>query len=141
MAIGRYLLHVLAAFLVYSVLYSLVTMVIFGDLYRANAEMMRGPSDPLALYAMAGYVLQTAFVVALFNMAVASSDIVKGAKFGLLMGGYLAATDMATYFGLKLSVAPLPVSIILHLAVGAIVGMVLAKLNGLGTGKAEQAPA
>ena len=67
-------------------------------------------------------------MVALFNMAVASNDIKAGARFGLLIGGYLAATDTAMYTGLKLDISPLPYSIAIHLLASAVVGMVLAKL-------------
>lgn len=50
MAIGRYLLHVVIAYIAYAVLYILGTMVLFADLYMSNADMMRGPDDPLMMY-------------------------------------------------------------------------------------------
>lgn len=132
MSIGKYLLHVVIAYVIYAVLYVLLTMVVFTDLFMSNADLMRPPEDPVAMYAYIGHFLQTCAVVALFNMAVGSDDVGRGVRFGLLMGGYLAATDMATYFGLKMSTAPLAVSIIIHLVVGAIIGFTLAKLNGIG---------
>lgn len=140
MSIGKYILHVVIAYVIYAVLYILFTMVIFGDLFMANAELIRSPEDPLAMYAYIGHLAQTCVVVALFNMAVGSSDTGRGVRFGLLMGGYLAATDMATYFGLNMSTAPLAVSIVIHLVVGAIIGFTLAKLNGMGA-KADEAEA
>ncbi len=140
MSIGKYLLHVVIAYVIYAVLYVLLTMFVFGDLFMANAELMRPQNDPMAMYAYAGHFFQTCVVVALFNMAVGSSDTGRGIRFGLLMGGYLAATDMATYFGLNMSTAPLAVSIAIHLVVGAIVGFTLAKLNGMGS-KADEAAA
>ena len=139
MSIGKYILHVVIAYVIYAVLYILLTMVVFGDLFMANADMMRSPEDPVAMYAYAGHFLQTCMVVALFNMAVGGSDVGRGVRFGLLMGGYLAATDMAFYFGMKLSTAPLLVSIAIHLVVGAIIGFTLAKLNGMGAAKQEAA--
>lgn len=139
MSIGKYILHVVIAYVIYAILYILLTMVVFGDLFMANADMMRPPEDPVAMYAYAGHLLQTCIVVALFNMAVGGSDVIKGVRFGLLMGGYLAATDMAFYFGMKLSTAPLLVSIVIHLVVGAIIGFTLAKLNGVGAAKEEAA--
>ena len=140
MSIGKYILHVVIAYVIYAVLYILLTMVVFGDLFMTNADLMRPQEDPLAMYAHIGHLLQTLVVVALFNMAVGSGDTGRGVRFGLLMGGYLAATDMTTYFGLNMSTAPLGVSIAIHLAVGAIVGFTLAKLNGMG-GKTEEADA
>lgn len=140
MSIGKYLLHVLVAYVIYAVLYILLMTVVFGDLFMANADLMRAENDPMAMYAYIGHFLQTCVVVALFNMAVGGSDVGKGVRFGLLMGGYLAATDMAMYFGLKMSTAPLAMSIAIHLLVGAIIGFTLAKLNGLG-GKSDEAAA
>lgn len=139
MSIGKYLLHVVIAYVIYAVLYILLTMVVFGDLFMANADLMRPPEDPMAMYAYIGHFLQTCVVVALFNMAVGSDDVGKGVRFGLLMGGYLAATDMAMYFGLKFSTAPLAISIVIHLVVGAIIGFTLAKLNGMGKSADEAA--
>lgn len=139
MSIGKYLLHVVVAYVVYSVFYIVLMMFVFGDLYMTNADMMRAPDDPLAMYAYGGHLLQTCVVVALFNMAVGSDDVGKGVRFGLLMGGYLAATDIATYFGMKLSTAPLAASIIIHLVVGAIIGLTLAKLNGFGKARESEA--
>ena len=139
MSIGKYLLHVVIAYVVYSVFYVVLMMFVFGDLFMTNADMMRAQDDPLAMYAYGGHFIQTCVVVALFNMAVGSDDVGKGVRFGLLMGGYLAATDLATYFGLKLSTAPLMASIIIHLVVGAIIGFTLAKLNGMGKTQAGDA--
>ncbi len=140
MSIGKYFLHVLVAYVIYAVLYIVFTMVVFGDLFMTNADMMRAPDDPLAMYAFVGHFFQTCVVVALFNMAVGGNDTGRGVRFGLLMGGYLAATDMAMYYSLKLSTEPLMVSIAIHLVVGAVIGFTLAKLNGFG-GSTDQAAA
>ena len=137
MSIGKYILSVIVAYIAYAVLYVLLTMFVFGDLFMANADLMRPQDDPMAMYAYAGHLLQTCVVVALFNMAVGSADVMKGAKFGLLIGGYLAATDMTFYFDMKMSTAPLGVSIAIHLVVGALIGMLLAKLYGMGNKAAE----
>lgn len=136
MSVGKFILGVVVAYIAYAVLYVVLTMFVFGDLFMANAELMRAPDDPMAMYAYGGHLLQTVMVVALFNMAVGSNDVAKGAKFGLLVGGYLAATDMTFYFGMKMSTAPLAVSVIIHLVVGAIIGVLLAKLYGTGSKEA-----
>lgn len=136
MSIGKFILSVVVAYIAYAILYVVLTMFVFGDLFMTNAELMRAPDDPMAMYAYAGHLLQTVMVVALFNMAVSSSDVAKGAKFGLLIGGYLAATDMTFYFGMKMSTAPLAVSIAIHLVVGALIGVLLAKLYGMGNKEA-----
>lgn len=136
MSAGRFILSVVVAFIIYAALYTGLMMFLLGDIYAVNADMMRPQSDSLGMLGMAGHLVQTIIVVALFNMAVGSNDVKAGARYGLLIGGYLAATDVSTYAGLKLAVSPLPYSVVIHLLVGAVVGMVLAKLyqpKGVGT--------
>ena len=128
MSTGRFILSVVVAFIIYAALYTGLMMFLFKDVYAANAAMMRAEGDSIAMLGMLGHLVQTIIVVMLFNMAVGSNDIKAGARFGLLIGGYLAATDVSTYSGLTLSISPLPYSIVIHLFVGAVVGMVLAKL-------------
>ena len=128
MSIGRFILSVVVAFVIYSVFYMGLMAFVFADVYMANASLFRPEAEGMAMYGMLGHLVQTIIIVALFNMAVASDCLKTGARFGLLMGGYLAATDLTTYMGLKMSLAPLPYSIVIHLFVGAVVGMVLAKL-------------
>ncbi len=128
MSTGRFILSVVVAFVIYSVFYMGLMAFLFLDVYLSNAHMFRPEAEGMAMYGMLGHLVQTIIVVALFNMAVASNSIKTGAKFGLLVGGYLAATDFTMYMGLKMSLTPLPYSIVIHLAVGMIVGVVLAKL-------------
>ncbi len=136
MSIGRFILSVVVAFILYAALYIGLMGFLFADIYTANAHFMRSPEEGLAGLEMLGHLVQTIIVVALFNMAVASNDVKAGARFGLLIGGYLAATDLSMYTGLTLNLSPLPYSVVIHLFVGAVIGMVLAKLyrpRGLGT--------
>lgn len=141
MNIGKFVLNVVLAYIIYAALYILTTMVIFGDVFMANAGLMRPQDDPLVMYAYGGHLLQTVVVVLLFNMAVGSGDIKKGATFGALIGAYLAATDMSFYFGLQMDTSPLALSIVIHLAVGAIVGSFLAFMHGKGMGSSGGAGA
>ena len=129
MNVGRFFLSVIVAFILYAGLYSGLMIFVLGDIYAANAALMRPEADGMALYGILAHFAQTIIVVLLFNMAVNSTDIKAGARFGLLMGGYLAATDMTIYAGLKMDVAPLPYSIVIHLFIGAVIGVVLAKLH------------
>jgi hypothetical protein len=103
-------------------------VVALGDLFSANAALMRDPAETLASMAYVAHLAQTIVVVALYNMFVASNDLKRGIAFGLLIGAYLAATDSTFYFGLKLSMDPWLASMIIHLSVGAVVGAVLSKL-------------
>lgn len=134
MSIGRFVGTVVAAYLAYSLLYVGTMMGLFADLFSANAAMMRPETDPLIPYMYLAHLVQTIAVVLLFNKAVGSDDLKAGAMFGLLVGLYLAATDATFYFGIQMSTAPLLMSVILHLAIGAIVGVLLAKLHGIGRG-------
>ncbi|WP_020398085.1 hypothetical protein [Kordiimonas gwangyangensis] len=139
MSIGRFILSVVVAFVIYAALYIGLMGVVFADIYTANAAMMRSPEEGLALFEMLGHLLQTIIVVALFNMAVGSNDVKAGARFGLLVGGYLAATDLSMYTGLTLNTSPLPYSVVIHMFVGAVIGMVLAKLYKPAGGGPEEA--
>lgn len=139
MSIGRFILSVVVAFVIYAALYIGLMGVVFADVYTANAAMMRSPEEGLALFEMLGHLLQTIIVVALFNMAVGSNDVKAGARFGLLVGGYLAATDLSMYTGLTLNTSPLPYSVVIHMFVGAVIGMVLAKLYKPAGGGPEEA--
>lgn len=134
MNIGKFVLNVVVAYILYAALYIVTMMVIFGDVYAANAGLMRAEDDPMMPYAYVGHLLQTIIVVILFNKAVGSGDIKAGATFGALIGGYLAATDIATYASMTFSMAPLGHSIVLHILIGAIVGSVLAFMWGKGWG-------
>lgn len=134
MSILRFVGTVAAAYVAYSILYIGTMMVMFADLYSANAELMRAQDDPLVMYTYVGHLVQTIVVVLLFDKAVGSDDVKAGAIFGGLMGLYLAATDATFYFGLKMSTAPLMTSIILHVLIGVIIGVLLAKTHGVGRG-------
>ncbi|NVJ96979.1 MAG: hypothetical protein HWE25_02440 [Alphaproteobacteria bacterium] len=128
MSVGRFIVSVIVAFVIYAALYAGLMMGLLSDVYSANAALMRPEAEAMPVLAMGGHLIQTIIVVALFNLAVGSSDIKAGGRFGLLMGGYLAATDMGIYGGMLFDLAPLPYSIVIHLFVGAVVGMALAKL-------------
>lgn len=136
MSIGRLVGTVLAAYAAYSILYISTMMFIFSDLFMTNADLMRPPEDPLMMYAYAAHLVQTIVVVLLFDKAVGSDDTKAGLVFGGLMGLYLAATDATFYFGMKMSTEPLMMSIVLHVFIGMVVGVLLAKLHGMGRGDA-----
>ncbi|WP_262691916.1 hypothetical protein [Kordiimonas aestuarii] len=128
MSIGRFVLSVSVLFIIYLALYVMSMGVIFADIFTANADIIRSPGDRLMPFQMLGHLLQTSVVVLLFNLFVASSSIKVGARFGLLIGCFLAATHLSVYTGLDVDISPLPYAIVIHLFIGAVVGMVLAKL-------------
>ncbi len=137
MSIMRFILCVIVAYVIYSILYVSTMVVALGDLFSANVALTRDPSELLASMAYVAHLAQTIVVVALYNMFVASNDLKRGVTFGLLIGAYLAATDSTFYFSLKLSMDPWLASMIIHLFVGAVVGAVLSKLYKADTIKAE----
>jgi hypothetical protein len=137
MSIMRFILCVIVAYIVYSILYVSTMVVALSDLFSANVALMRDPAETLASMAYVAHLAQTIVVVALYNMFVASNDLKRGVIFGLLMGAYLAATDSTFYFSLNLSIDPWLASMIIHLFVGAVVGMVLSKLYKADMGATE----
>ena len=134
MSIGRVVICIIVAYIIYSVIYGGLMVGLLGDTYAVNAPLMRGATDPLAMYAYGFHLVQTIAVVLMFNSFVASNDLIRGVKFGLLIGLYLAATDGTFYYSLNMDVSPFPISIIIHLVAGAIVGAALTKLYKAGDG-------
>lgn len=134
MNVGKFILNVVIAFFLYFVLYMGLMVGLLGDVFAANADLMRPEDDPLMIYMMLAHLLQTIVVVAFFNFSVGSGDMGRGVRFGLLTGAYLAATDMTVYYSLKLDTSPFLYSVAIHLGVGVIVGAVLAFLWGKGWG-------
>jgi len=128
MSIGRFILSVVVAYIVYAVLYMATMMGAFSDLFMANVSLMRAPDDSLMPFAYLAHLVQTIAVVWLFDKAVGSNDVKAGAIFGLWVGVYLAATDSTYYAGMKMATEPWAMAMVIHLAVGAIVGAVLALL-------------
>ncbi|TNE62239.1 MAG: hypothetical protein EP335_13150 [Alphaproteobacteria bacterium] len=128
MNVGRFTLCVIAAYIVYAALYIGIMMGVFGELFMANADMMRPPEDSLMAWGYLAHLVQTIAVVWLFDKAVGSNDMKAGAIFGFWVGLYLAATDSTFYTGVKMSTDPWLVAMITHLFVGVVVGIVLSFL-------------
>jgi len=134
MNVGKFILNVVIAFVLYFVFYMGLMVGVLGDVFAVNAEFMRAENDPLMPFTMLAHLLQTIVVVAFFNFAVGSGDMGRGVRFGLLMGAYLAATDMTVYYSLKLDTTPFLYSVVIHLGVGVLIGAFLAFMWGKGWG-------
>jgi len=138
MSIGKFVLNVVVAYFAYGVLYTIGTMV-FADQFGAMAVALK-PEETILMPEMAYHLVQTIVVVWLFNKAVGSGDMKAGAMFGAMVGLYLLASDAIWY----VSLADFPqdarmVQGALHLVVGALVGVVLAFMQGKGWGSASEA--
>jgi len=138
MSIGKFVLNVVVAYFAYGVLYTAGTMVFAGQ-FGAMAPALK-PEDTILMSEMAYHLVQTIVVVWLFNKAVGSGDMKAGALFGAMIGLYLLASDAIWY----VSLAEFPqdarmVQGALHLGIGALVGVVLAFMQGKGWGSAAEA--
>ncbi|NVJ96980.1 MAG: hypothetical protein HWE25_02445 [Alphaproteobacteria bacterium] len=138
MNVGKFILNVVIAFIVYGALY-MGGVSVFEAQFAAGQEMMNPEAETPAL---AYHFVQTVVVVWLFGKAVGSADLKAGAIYGFMMGLYLMATQ-ATWI---ISIKGFPqdgrfVSGVMDLAVGVIVGVLLAFLwgKGLGFGAPEEA--
>lgn len=134
MSIVRFSTTTVAAFVLYGVLYNVGITVLFPGVFESMAGATVDPGDNM-LPTMSYHLVQTVAVVWLFDKAVGSSDLKAGALFGFMMGVYLMATDSIWFTNLK----DFPqdghiVLSVMHLVVGAIIGMVLAKAYGFGRG-------
>lgn len=138
MSIGKFILNVVVAYLVYGALYTTGT-VVFADQFDAMMVALK-PADTILMPEMAYHLVQTIVVVWLFDKAVGSGDMKAGALFGAMIGLYLLASDAIWY----VSLLDFPqdarmVQGFLHLVVGAIVGVVLAFMQGKGWGSSPEA--
>lgn len=139
MSIARFAGTTIAAFVAYMALYGGSVQLLFAEQFASMAAATVEPGEN-ALAVMSYHLVQTIVVVWLFNKAVGSKDIKAGAVFGLMIGLYLMATDSIWFTNVK--DFPQDARVVLsglHLVVGAIVGVLLAKLYGLG--RRDEAPA
>ena len=128
MNVGKMILNIVVAFILYGVLYSIEPMFLMPEAWAAAEAAMKP--------------MQTIVVVWLFTKAVGTGDVKAGIVFGLMIGLYLVATDSIWYSSLASfpQATRLPL-MIMHLVNGAIVGAVLAFMAGKGWGARAAAPA
>jgi len=135
MSIGKFVLNVVVAFIAYGALYTAGAMI-FADQYSAQVAV----TNPESMGVLAYHGVQTIVVVWLFNKAVGSGDLKAGAMFGAMFGLYLLASDAIWYA--SLIDFPQDARMVLgvqHLVVGAIVGVLLAFMQGKGWGSTAEA--
>jgi uncharacterized membrane protein SpoIIM required for sporulation len=134
MNVGKFILNIVVAFILYGVLYTVEPMFLMPDAFKA-AEAAMKPMEEIAMATMAYHLVQTVVVVWLFTKAVGTGDIMAGVIFGLMIGLYLVATDSVWYTMLAdFPQATRMPMMVMHLVNGAIVGAVLAFMAGKGWG-------
>lgn len=140
MNIGKFVLNVVIAYFAYFVLYTIGAMYLFKDAYATMATMMY-PQEQNMVQTMGYHLVQTIVVVWMFGKAVGSGDMKAGAMFGVMFGLYLMASDAIWFVNLLAfpSDARLPQTI-LHIVIGALIGMLLAFMESKGWG-ASSSPA
>jgi len=133
MNIGKFILNVVVAFIVFGVLYT-GGMALVPDKFEAANALMR-PDEEIMMATMAYHLVQTIVIVWLFDKAVGSGDLKAGAMFGAMVGLYLMASN-ATWF-IALKDFPQDSRMVLsgmNIVFGAIVGVLLAFMHGKGWG-------
>lgn len=126
--IMRFGATVIAAFIVYGVLYTGV-LALFGEtMTQATAKIVRPESDPAAAWVPAGHLVETVATVGLFWWAVRAPRIKAGLTFGVFLGALQAGTQVATLGALNAPMGPTLAMIPAHLAIGAAAGAVIALL-------------
>lgn len=134
MSIARFAGTTLAAFVAYMALYGGSVQLLFAEQFASMAAATVEPGEN-ALAVMSYHLVQTIVVVWLFDKAVGSDDMKAGAIFGLMIGLYIMASDSIWFTNLK--DFPQDARVVLsgmHLVIGAIVGVLLAKLHSVGRG-------
>jgi len=136
MNIGKFVLNVVVAFIAFGALYQGGNMIFADRFASMNARL--NPEDKI-LVAMLGYhFVQTVVFVWLYSKAVGSGDMKSGAMFGVMVGLYLLATDSNWFVMLKdfPGEGRMPLGI-LHIVNGALVGALLAFMQGKGWGLSQ----
>ncbi|WP_417455816.1 hypothetical protein [Kordiimonas sp.] len=139
MNVGKFILNIVVAYIVYGVLYTVGPMFIAADAFTA-AEAAMKPMEETGMAVMAYHLVQTVVVVWLFDKAVGSGDMKAAVVFGLMVGLYLVATDSVWYTMLKDFPQDTRMPIMgMHLVNNAIVAVVLAFMAGKGWGSSAKA--
>lgn len=138
MNIGKFVLNVVLAYVVYFVLYMGGGMMFMGAFEPGMAAM--NPPEETMVATSAYHLVQTIVVVWLFDKAVGSGDLKAGAMFGFMVGLYLMATDSVWFTSVK----DFPqdgrvVLSIMNVVNAAIVGAFLAFMHGKGMGSSSPA--
>ena len=138
MNVGKFILNIVVAFIAYGVLYTAGGMMFMAQLAPGMEHMK--PEEAIMVPTLAYHLVQTVVVVWLFNKAVGSGDMKAGAMFGVMIGLYLLASDAVWFTSLK----DFPgdgrmVLGVMHLVVGAIIGVLLAFMEGKGWGSSGKA--
>ena len=134
MNVGKFILNVVVAFILYGVLYTVEPMFLMPEAWVEAAAAMK-PMEETMMGVMTYHLVQTIVVVWLFTKAVGTGDVKAGVIFGLMIGLYLVATDSIWYSSLASfpQATRMPL-MVMHLLNGAIVGAVLALMAGKGWG-------
>jgi len=135
MNVGKFVLNVVAAFVLYGALYALVMPMVFPGAMESLMAATK-PEEEVMIPELAYHLVQTIVVVWLFGKAVGSGDMKAGAMFGLMIGFYLMATDSIWFTVLKdfpAADARFGLSI-MNLVNSTIVGAFLAFMHGKGWG-------
>ena len=135
MSLVRFAGTTVAAFLAYGILYTIGEMLIAGDMASMAAHTV--PPEQTLVATLAYHLVQTIVFVWLFDKAVGSTDIKDGAVFGAMIGLYLMASDSVWFTNLKDFPQDARMALsVMNIVFGAVVGIVVAKLHGIGRGEA-----
>ncbi len=133
MSIARFVGTTFAAFLVYGILY-MAGAALAPEAMASMATAMVSPEETFVA-TMAYHLVQTVAVVWLFDKAVGSGDVKAGAMFGFMVGLYLMASNSIWFTNLKeFPQDARMIMSVMDLAVGTIIGLLLAKLHDIGRG-------
>ncbi len=138
MNMGKFVLNVVAVFILYGLLYGAVGEMVFGGAFDAMMAMdFFMPEEETSVSMLSYHLVQTVIFVWLFNKAVGSGDLKAGAMFGLMMGFYIMASDSVWMAGIKDFPSEARIALnILNIVIGVIVGSFLAFMQGKGWGSA-----
>lgn len=138
MNVGKFILNIVVAYILFAVLYTVAEMYIIADQMEAMKALMKPEEETMVVYLY--YLVETIVFVWLFNKVVGSDNMKDAAVYGAMIGFYVSAAGavmFATVNGMPEGMI-LP-TFIMNVINSALVAMGLAFMWGKGWGSGASA--
>lgn len=128
MAMKKYIVDVIVAYIVFAVLWTVYAMALMEPQMAAMGDLMHPQDHPNQMVVLVWHFIQTLVMVWFWHKGLGSDQVKDGLIFGLMYGLLIGASDMVWYYGMAIPQDPKSLMFIGHLVISGIVGGGLAKL-------------
>ncbi|MCJ9428477.1 hypothetical protein [Kordiimonas marina] len=133
MNVGKFILNVVVAYVLFAVLYTAVEMWVLADQVAAMKPLMKDPAETTISYAY--YLVQTIVFVWLFGKVAGGRTLMDGVTFGIMLALYASASSATMMVALKGfpegQILPWTIA---NIVVFAVIAAVLSLLDAKGWG-------